>query len=131
MTAAPAHALSVADVMSTDVEVIRPDAPADSAWHRLKLRHIHHLVVVDHGTVVGVISARDLGETPGAVIRRSKLVSELMTPQLVTVSPGASLRHAAHILKGRGIGCLPVFTRSRLVGIVTTTDLLETLAERT
>ena len=131
MTAAPASTLTVADVMSTDVEVIRPDAPADSAWHRLEFRDIHHLVVVDHGTVVGVISARDLGDVPGRAVRRRKLVADLMTPQLVTVSPGASLRHAARVLKGRGIGCLPVFTRNRLVGILTTTDLLETLAERT
>lgn len=117
--------------MSTDVEVIRPDAPADSAWHRLELRDIHHLVVVDHGTAVGVISARDLGDAPGRGVRRRKLVSDLMTPQLVTVSPGASLRHAARVMKGRNIGCLPVFARNRLVGIVTTTDLLEALAERT
>jgi acetoin utilization protein AcuB len=131
VTAARTADRTVADVMSTDVEVIRPDAPADSAWHRLELRGIHHLVVVDHGTAVGVISARDLGEQAGERVRRRKLVSELMTPQMVTVSPGASLQHAARVMKGRGIGCLPVFRGERLVGIVTTTDLLEALAERT
>lgn len=125
-----ARARTVKDVMSTEVEVIRPEAPAESAWHRLELRDIHHLVVVDHGTAIGVISARDLGEHAGATVRRRRLVSELMTPQMVTVSPGASLRHAARVMKGRGIGCLPVFAGPTLVGIVTTTDLLEALAKR-
>lgn len=128
--AARTRTTTVKDVMSTAVEIIRPEAPADSAWHRLELRDIHHLVVVDHGAVVGVISSRDLGEEAGAKTRRRKLVSDLMTPQVVAVSPGASLRHAARVMKGRGIGCLPVFDRKNLVGIVTTTDLLEALAER-
>jgi CBS domain-containing protein len=38
------------------------------------------------------------------------------------------VRHAAELLRGLSIGCFPVVSGSALVGIVTTSDLLEILA---
>jgi CBS domain-containing protein len=48
-----------------------------------------------------------------------------MTAPAVTASPRMSIRQAATRLRGRSIGCLPVVEGGKLVGIVTTTDLLE------
>jgi CBS domain-containing protein len=36
-----------------------------------------------------------------------------------------TIRQAANLLRGRTIGCLPVLEDGKLVGILTTTDLLE------
>ena len=48
-----------------------------------------------------------------------------MTSPAVTASPRMTLRQAANLLRGRTIGCLPVVEGGKLVGILTTTDLLE------
>jgi CBS-domain-containing membrane protein len=40
-----------------------------------------------------------------------------------------TIRQAANLLRGRTIGCLPVMEDSKLVGIVTVTDLLELVGE--
>jgi acetoin utilization protein AcuB len=48
-----------------------------------------------------------------------------MTSPVVTARPETTLRQAANLLRGRTIGCLPVLEEGRLLGIVTTTDLLE------
>jgi CBS domain-containing protein len=39
------------------------------------------------------------------------------------------MRRAAGVMRGRGVGCLPVVEEGRLVGIVTTSDLLTALAK--
>ena len=51
-----------------------------------------------------------------------------MTRDAVTIEPQATLRRAAGTMRGRAVGCLPVVDHGKLVGIVTTSDLLDALA---
>lgn len=99
--------------------------PAEDAYHRMRAHRIHHLVVLDGRNVVGVVSDRDLGGVRGARIRAGRTVGELMASPVVTAETTMTVREAANKLRGRGIGCLPVMERGRLVGIVTVSDLLE------
>ncbi len=110
------------DVMHDKVETITARETADGAWERMRGRRIRHLVVVDGKRVVGVVSERDIRSSSA---RSGRSVSEVMTAPAATASPHTTLREAANILRGRTIGCLPVVDRERLVGIVTTTDILE------
>jgi acetoin utilization protein AcuB len=50
-----------------------------------------------------------------------------MSEPVVSGHPEMTLRQAANRMRGRSIGCLPVVEGDDLVGIVTTTDLLELL----
>ena len=113
------------DVMSTKVKTIKPVATADAAWERMKNGDIHHLVVVDSGNVVGVISQRDLGGARGAALRKGKTVDDLMSGQVLSAKPTDTLRQAANKLRGYGVGCLPIMQDGKLKGILTVTDLLE------
>jgi CBS domain-containing protein len=82
-------------------------------------RDLHHLVVLDDGRVVGVLSSDDLAGTPAGAVR------DVMTTRIVKASPTTTVREAANLLRGRGVGCLPVLDGDTLVGIVTVADLLE------
>ena len=53
--------MRLVDIMETAVETVEATAPAESAWQSMRLRRIHHLVVLNGRTVTGVISDRDLG----------------------------------------------------------------------
>lgn len=118
--------MRVQDFMSTDVETISPKAPAEKAWTHMKLRDIHHLVVMSEGKVAGIVSHRDLGGARGKALRAGRTVADVMTAQPVRVRPESTVRQAANLLRGRSIGCLPVVNETgRLRGIVTTSDLLE------
>ena len=58
-------------------------------------------------------------------------VREIMSEEVALVTPGATLREAAEIIRDRGIGCLAVTDADRLIGIVTDRDLTcRGLAER-
>ena len=48
-----------------------------------------------------------------------------MSAQVVSVTADATIRQAANLMRGRGIGCLAVVADEKPVGIVTITDLLE------
>ncbi|HKQ60406.1 MAG TPA: CBS domain-containing protein [Candidatus Polarisedimenticolaceae bacterium] len=115
------------EIMSRDVETVRPDEPAARAYEIMRFRRIRHLVVVERSNVVGIVSDRDLGGPRGASLRKDRRVHELMTPQVVSAKLRTTVKQAANLLRGRNLGCLPILEDGKLRGIVTTSDLLELL----
>lgn len=113
------------DVMSKSVATIESEAPAEAARARMRERRIRHLVVVEGRDVVGIVSSHDVGGTRAGAPLAGKRVADVMTPYAVTVTPDAPVRKIANVLRGRTLGCVPVMDGSKLVGIVTVTDLLE------
>ena len=114
--------MRVQEVMSDEVRTVPPAMPATKARSLMRTDRIHHLVVVERGRVVGVLSARDAG-----AVRDGRTVREVMAKPVVTIEQDATVRKAANAMRGRTIGCLPVTSGSRLVGIVTTSDLLDVI----
>jgi CBS domain-containing protein len=107
--------------MTTGIVTIGPLETGRAARAEMRRHRIRHLVVVDgEGSVVGILSERDLGRT-GA------LVQELMSADVVSASPATTLRQAANLMRGRTIGCLLVVDNEELLGLVTTTDVLDQL----
>jgi CBS domain-containing protein len=112
--------MRLSEIMSTPLCTIPPDAGASEARERMQLKRVNHLAVIDGHEVVGVLSSRDLAgqSTEGRSVR------ELMSRPAVTALPDTTVRQAANLLRGHGIGCLPVIDEGRPVGIVTVSDLL-------
>ncbi len=123
--------MRVQDVMTPDVRTIGAAETAETAYASMKALGVHHLVVHDEdAALVGIVSSHDLGAPAQDDFRRTRRVSDVMTAHVVTADPAMPIRHAANLMRGRSIGCLPVVRqgrRPRLVGIVTTSDLLEVL----
>ena len=117
--------MRVKDVMTRRVETVSIADTALDAREKMKLHRIRHLVALDGKDVAGVVSSRDLaamGLSPGG-----PRVEDVMTYPAVAVEPETTIREAANLLRGRTMGCLPVMEEGKLVGILTTTDLLELL----
>jgi acetoin utilization protein AcuB len=111
------------DIMSREVKSVATTATVSEAKSVMKVNGIRHLLVLDRGEVVGVVSDRDLGGRTGAGDQRQ--LGTVMTENLVTAAPETTVRQAANLLRGRSIGCLPILDDGKAVGIVTTTDLLD------
>ena len=95
--------MRVYEVMSKDVETVRPGVLASEAKTRMRQQRIHHLVVTRGGALAGIISDRDLG---GAKLPKSlgtSTVEDLMTAPVVTVTSRTPVRRAAALMKGRSI----------------------------
>jgi len=119
--------LKVRDFMSRNVETIDADAPIEAAMDKMFAKNIQHLVVTRDGQPAGILSQHDIGGKEQQAAHAGRSVAEIMTPQVVSVSSNATVREAANQMRGRAVGCLPVFDDKRLVGIITIADLLELL----
>ncbi len=115
--------------MTREVKTAASGEPADDAYRRMRLHRIRHLVVTEGKSVVGIVSERDLGGSHGASVRAGRTIEELMARDVAVATPETTIRQAANMLRGRTIGCLPVMEGSKLVGIVTVTDLLDLVGE--
>lgn len=106
-------------------------------------RKFHHLIVMDEGQVVGVLSDRDLLKrlSPFVGVQLSERqqdvdtlrtkAHQMMTRQLVAVEPDVPLGHAARLMIRRNVSCLPVIDASgSLVGILTLRDLARWLVKQ-
>ena len=122
--------------MTRDVVTLGPGASAGEAWQVCRQKNIRHLPVVDDGRLVGIISDRDLRDASpprGSTGERDALnwstLGDLMSTDLATVHPLDTIEHAARELHDRKIGCLPVVAEGELVGIITSSDMMETLMD--
>lgn len=117
--------MRIQDVMSKNVISVTPATTVAAARERLRAGEIDHLVVLERKRIAGVITGRDLDRAAD-----DAPVATVMTHPVVTIEPEATLRRAAGIMRGRAIGSLPVVDdENRLVGIVTTADLLTAMSK--
>jgi len=79
--------------------------------------------VVDDGNLVGIVSDRDVRAHTG-YLELTK-VTAAMTSDLKTVNPKMSVEDAARLMIEHKIGGLPVLEDGKLVGMITTTDVLK------
>lgn len=120
----------VAHWMTRDVVSVAPEAPLFEALELMADRRIRHVLVLAEGELAGIVSNRDvLRATALDVERRLDLhatsAGDVMTPvPLHTTRPGASLAEAAALMHGQRISALPVLEAGRLVGILTSEDVL-------
>jgi len=123
--------MRVSEVMTKRVHTVPATLPAWEAWEVMRRRRIHHLVVMEHGDIAGVLSDADAGGPCGGNMRAGTTVGHLMTPHVAGAAPTETVGAAARRMQSLRTECLLVLSRGRLVGIVTLTDLLKVLAEQT
>jgi CBS domain-containing protein len=113
-------------IMNTAVEVIGPHASVGTAERRLREKGIHHLVVVDHDIIVGLLTQDILENRKG---EGAKKVEDAMLRNITLAAPEMTVREAAALMTpGHAQTAVPVVRNQRLVGIVTVSDLLRLAA---
>ncbi len=96
---------------------------------RLKMQKggFRRLPVIRNGELIGIITDRDLREHAGYLDRTPAKAA--MSEKLYTVTPATTVEAAAQLMLERKIGGLPVVEKNRLVGIITTSDVLQAFLE--
>jgi CBS domain-containing protein len=122
--------------MTRDVIVVPPELTLATAWRVLTREHIRHLPVVRAGALVGMLSDRDVlvrgtMSKEGALhVEPHIVVGEAMTPTpLQTCEASTDVADLVRVMADKKIDAIPVVKGLRLVGLVTSTDLLALLIE--
>ena len=120
---------TVKDVMTPDPMTLTPEATVGEAHALMKENGFRHVPVMEGESLVGILSMTDIGHL-GATIPavRSRIVGEVMTRKPFTISCHERVEVAAAQMAVRKVHCLLVVDAEKLVGIVTTYDLLDALA---
>lgn len=120
--------------MTREVVVVPPSLLIANCWSIMQAKRIRHLPVVDAGRIVGILSDRDLLRV-GNVLPSGELgfvrrhVADIMTLTPIVCAPDTSVAEAARIMTEKQIDALPVAVDGRLIGLVTSSDLLNLLHE--
>ncbi len=102
---------------------IGPNESLETVEEKMKAGGFRRTPVVENGRLVGIVTDKDLAQHKG-FLKQTK-VNVAMSKDVVTVTPQTTLEETTELLLKRKIGGVPVVENDRLVGIITTSDVLE------
>lgn len=109
-------------------------APTDSVLRAIEImaeRHIGALLVLQQGSLLGIVSERDYARK---VILKNRSshdtpVSEIMTSPPLTVTPVDTIHHCMQVMTEHRFRHLPVMESGRVVGMLSIGDLVKAVME--
>ena len=131
--------MSIAKVMTTDLIVVEMDDPMSKIIKIFETNKFHHLLVVDSGVLVGVISDRDVLANCSPTVNTRKQTTkdtsllnqrahQFMTKHPFTLKEEAGIFDVITAFYKKRISCLPIIDGNhRPIGIITTHDIMKTL----
>ncbi len=130
----------VRDWMTPNPITIDPSTTLPEAHKLMKECRIRRLPVVDEGRVVGILTLGDVREASPSdasslsifelnYVLAKLTVEKIMTRDPLTISPDATIREAAQLMLEHKIGGLPVVDGTKLVGIITESDIFRVLVQ--
>ena len=133
---------SITKIMSTNLETIHDGEPVSKLRKVFEQDNIHHIPVVSGERLIGIVSWNDFmrisfGEFGNQsakgldnILDHTYKIHDVMKPNPITIDKAGTIREAARILGSHSFHALPVVDGEKLVGIVTSTDLINYLADQ-
>jgi CBS domain-containing protein len=116
----------VRDIMRRNVKTVRTDDSVHAAVLKMNKFQIGSVIVTNNGRAVGIITERNILERvveprldPGTIWAK-----DIMSAPLVTVDPNDAVEEAAKIMAQRRIKKLPVVDGDKVVGVISTSDIV-------
>ena len=132
----------ISKIMTKNVITVNYNDELETAEQIFKTKHIRHIPVIKNNMVIGMLSYTDLLRISYAdaveeyetdvdtMVYNMFTIEQVMAKNLVKVSPQTTIKEVAEILSEKEFHALPVVDEGVLVGIVTTTDLINYLLEQ-
>jgi CBS-domain-containing membrane protein len=145
--------MKASDIMTSPVVTVEPDTEVRTIAELLVKHRISGVPVVDDGRLVGIVSEGDLlrrreigtdrkapkgswwlrlfsaDSSPADYVKsHARYARDIMTPDVVSVSPNTSLSKIATLLEQHGIKRVTVLSEGKLVGIVSRANLVQAIA---
>jgi CBS domain-containing protein len=115
---------SVGEIMTSDVLSVEPSDTIGETAQKMVERGVSSAVVSDYGTLIGIVTERDLTRAVAGRVHSSEArVREWMTADPLTLSSSATPDEAAKIMLDNGFRHVPIVDDGRAVGIVSIRDV--------
>ncbi|MEP5341732.1 MAG: CBS domain-containing protein [Algibacter sp.] len=131
----------VSEIMTKDIIALDRSDDLERAEMLFKRYNIRHIPVVNEESIIGMLSYTDLlkisfaditedDHNVNTVVYNMFSIEQVMTKNLVCVTSDTTIREVAEILAQNEFHALPIVDDDVLVGIVTTTDLINYLLKQ-
>jgi len=132
----------ISAIMTSNVITLNSTDSLDTAERLFKRNKIRHIPVVSGKEVLGMLSLTDLlrisfadavdedEESVETIVYNMFTIEQVMAKNLVSVSSTTTIKEVAEILSKKEFHAIPVIDNGELVGIVTTTDLINYLIKQ-
>lgn len=132
----------VSEIMSADPFAVKASEPIGRVMKKFAEADVRHLPVVDDGSLVGIVSDRDLRSfAPSALMELehpreiekllSRPISSVMSSDVVSVDPETDVSEVIDLMLEQKVGAVPVTESDsdKLIGIVSYMDVLRAARE--
>jgi len=131
----------IKDIMNYNVISIKPEMPFTQACTLFSNLHFHHLPVTKENKLIGIFTTTDAILAVSRMLAHHKInsatdvnniisITEVMTStKIITLSPNDDLETAVNIFQKEHIHSVPIVQEGKLVGIITSTDILNKFRE--
>ena len=127
--------MQIANIMKRRIATVEMDDTLEMVRDLFQAAPFHHLLVVEEGALVGILSDKDLYKALSPYLDSQaenqrdrdtlqRRVHQVMTRHLITATPDMGVAEATELLLEHAVSCLPVLDQGVLCGIVTWRDLL-------
>ena len=116
----------VRDIMARNVKTVRTDDSVLSAVKKMIKFNIGSVIVTNNGKPIGIITERNILEKVVAPRHDADTLhaKDIMSSPLITVDENDAVEDAAKIMGRKTIKTLPVLGGDKLVGIITSSDIV-------
>ena len=126
--------MKVAAILQKKTKPLVTISGSISVYDALKIMGEHNigaLMIVEHDQLNGIISERDYARK---IVLKGKnshdtLVNEIMTSELITITPNTSLEECMQLMRNHHIRHLPVLENEKLTGIVSIGDVVSAIID--
>jgi len=118
--------VQIKDLMSFPVLTLASETTMNQAGKTLRKKGYKGAPVLDNQKLVGILSRRDFARMKKKNQLQSP-VKAFMSREIITIHPGESPGHAAHLMIKHDIGRLPVVEEGKIVGIFSRSDAVADL----
>lgn len=119
--------IMVRDVMAKNVKTVKTGDTVHAAVQKMNKFDIGSVIVTASGRPVGIITETNImRRIVGPRMDPATIwAKDIMTSPLITIDPNADLTEAAKIMAKNNINRLPVMEGGKLVGLISSTDIVK------
>ena len=117
----------VRDIMAKNIKTVKPDDSVHAAVQKMNKFDIGSVIVINSGRPVGIITETNIMRrvVEPRMDPATVWVKDIMTSPIISIEENATVAEAAKIMADRKINRLPVINGSKLVGLISSTDIVK------
>ena len=124
-----AKMITISDVMTKSVISVDATLTVNETAKMMEDAKVGAVIVMEHYSPIGIVTDRDFAiKIASHAYQITTPIKQIMSTPMFSINSDETIRTAADLMHARGIRKLPVIDDEKLVGIITSTDLVRLLS---